>query len=257
MDRGDRAVAMSTHVLIVAGSDSSGGAGIVRDVETVSAFGLRACLAVTAITTQTHREVEQAEPVRPEMVAAQMRAALRANQVGAVKIGMLGTAAIVEAVTEVLIEHPAIPAMLDPVLAASSGRPLLEESGRIALTNRLMRLCRLMTPNLPELALLTGNASARDEAEAVRQTHLLLRQGAQAVLVKGGHGDGDSSTDILIEPGRPAVRFDAPRIAAELRGTGCMLASAIAANMALGISLEESARRAKAYVFDRLMERVS
>lgn len=257
MDRGDSAMAMTKHVLIVAGSDSSGGAGIARDIETVSAFRLRACLAVTAITVQTHRKVGAVEPVQPDLVAAQMRAALEANDVAAIKLGMLGSASTVVAVAAILAEHPAIPAVLDPVLASSSGRPLLDEAGRGALMDRLMPLCRLVTPNLPELALLTESEPAKNEGEAVRQANMLVGQGARAVLVKGGHGTGAVSTDILVESGKPNVRFDAPRLDAQLRGTGCMLASAIAANIALSRSLEEGVSRSKAHVLDRLTEQIA
>lgn len=258
MGRRDRAMAMSPYVLIVAGSDSSGGAGIARDIETVSAFGLRSCLALTAITVQTHRKVERVEPVSPDMVTAQMRAALDSNAVGAIKIGMLGTARIIDAVAAVLIDHPEVSVVLDPVLASSSGRLLLDETGRAALDERLLPLCRLVTPNLPELAILTHSGPAEgDGTEVIRQAGLLLDRGARAVLVKGGHGAGAASTDILVEPGKSAVRFDAPRINAEMRGTGCMLASAIAANIALGNSLEESLRRSKAYVLDRLLEQTA
>lgn len=257
MGRRDRAMAMSPYVLIVAGSDSSGGAGIARDIETVSAFGLRSCLALTAITVQTHRQVEHAELVRPELVAGQMRAALDTNAVGAIKIGMLGTAAIIDAVVAVLDDHQTIAVVLDPVLAASSGRLLLDATGRTALKGQLLPLCRLVTPNLPELALLTQSEPARNETEAIHQAGLLVDQGARAVLVKGGHGTGDTSTDILVERGRSPVSFDAPRVNAEMRGTGCMLASAIAANIALGNSLEESLRRSKTYVLDHLLEQTA
>ncbi|WP_244478782.1 MULTISPECIES: hydroxymethylpyrimidine/phosphomethylpyrimidine kinase [unclassified Mesorhizobium] len=257
MDRGDGAMAMTKHVLIVAGSDASGGAGIARDIETVSAFGLRACLAVTAITVQTHREVGAVELVQPDLVAAQMRAALEANEVAAIKLGMLGTAAIIDAVTAVLDDHPTLAVVLDPVLATTSGRLLLDATGRTALKGQLLPLCRLVTPNLPELALLTQSEPAGNEAETIHQAGLLVDQGARAVLVKGGHGTGDTSTDILVERGISPVSFDAPRIDAEMRGTGCMLASAIAANIALGRSLEESVSRSKAYVLDRLTEQIS
>lgn len=118
---------MTPHVLIIAGSDSSGGAGIARDVETVSAFGLRSCLAITAVTVQTYATVERIEPMPPELVAAQMRAAFAANPVAAVKIGMLGTAAAIEAVGAVLASNRQVPVVLDPVLASTSGRVLLED----------------------------------------------------------------------------------------------------------------------------------
>ncbi|RAZ87568.1 bifunctional hydroxymethylpyrimidine kinase/phosphomethylpyrimidine kinase [Mesorhizobium hawassense] len=243
-------MAMTPHVLIVAGSDSSGGAGIARDVETVSAFGLRSCLAVTAVTVQTHDTVEQIEHMPPELVAAQMRAAFAANQVAAVKIGMLGTAAAIEAVGSVLASSPKVPVVLDPVLVSTSGRLLLEEDAIDVLRRDLMPVCRLVTPNLIELATLNGSAPAPDEEGARHQGKELSRRVRTAVLVKGGHSAGSQSIDVLLQPNCPAVRFEAPRLPRGMRGTGCMLSSAIAASLALGLSLEDSVRSAKQYVFD-------
>jgi hydroxymethylpyrimidine/phosphomethylpyrimidine kinase len=254
MDRGDRAVALrrDPHVLVVAGSDSSGGAGIARDIETTAAFGLRACLAVTAVTVQTHEAVRAIEFMPPDLVAAQMHAAFDGNHVTAIKIGMLGTNATAEAVASVLCKHPSVPAVLDPVLVASSGFALTDASAVEALKRTLLPLCSIITPNLPEMALLAGTQLAEDEADLLRQGGLLLDDGAPAVLVKGGHASGDHSTDLLLCSGRTPVRFKAPRLNARMRGTGCMLASAIAANLALGASLEESARTAKWHVLQRL-----
>lgn len=246
-------MAMMPHVLIVAGSDSSGGAGLARDIETVSAVGLRACLAVTAITVQTHEAVERIEPVAPELIAAQMRAALAANPVAAIKIGMLGTAAGVDAVAAVLGESRSVPVVLDPVLASSSGRALLAGDAVESLRQKLLSLCAMVTPNLPELALLTGAPAATDRTDLIRQGHLLLEAGAKALLVKGGHATGAGSTDLLLRPNAEPVCFDAPRIAVEMRGTGCMLASAIAAYLARGETLETSVSRAKRYVFTKLL----
>ncbi len=254
MVRGDcaMAVAADPHVLVVAGTDSSGGAGVVRDIETVAAFGLRACIAVTAVTVQTHEAVREVAYMPPGLVAAQMRAAFDSNHVTAVKIGILGTRATAEAVASVLSEHPSVPAVLDPVLAASSGRALANGDVTAALRRVLLPLCRIVTPNLPELAALAGAREAADEQYVLEQVRALLDAGATAVLVKGGHGSGDRSTDLLMRPDREPVRFEAPRLAATMRGTGCMLSSALAANLARGVLLDDSVHSAKKHVLDQL-----
>lgn len=245
---------MTPHVLVVAGSDSSGGAGIARDIETIAAFGLRTCLAVTAVTVQTHEAVETVELVAPDLVAAQMRAALAANPVAAVKIGMLGTEAAVSVVAEVLEDHQALPIVLDPVLASTSGRALLTKGAVAVLREKLMPLCRIVTPNLPELALLTG---AVDDTEIEYQSRLLLEAGVSALLVKGGHASGEMSTDLLFRRGEPILRFDAPRLNASMRGTGCILSSAVAAQLALGVMIGEAVEYAKRHVFDALRGQIS
>ncbi|WP_454509209.1 hydroxymethylpyrimidine/phosphomethylpyrimidine kinase [Mesorhizobium sp. Arg314] len=243
---------MTPHVLIVAGSDSSGGAGIARDIETVSAFGLRSCLAVTAVTVQTHAVVEHVEQMPPDLVVAQMLAALAANSVKAIKIGMLGTNGAIAKAAMVMRDHPDIPVVLDPVLASSSGGALIMEDPVAALRGHLMPLCRIVTPNLPELAVLTGSAIAVDQACACRQGEELSRSVSTAVLVKGGHARGREAVDLLLQPDRLPLRLMAPRLPGEMRGTGCMLSSAIAASLALGGSLEESVRAAKHFVFNAL-----
>ncbi|RWH67354.1 hydroxymethylpyrimidine/phosphomethylpyrimidine kinase [Mesorhizobium sp.] len=243
-------MAMTPHVLIVAGSDSSGGAGIARDIETVSAFGLRSCLAVTAVTVQTHTAVERVEQMPPELIAAQMHAAFAANQVAAVKIGVLGTAAAIRTASSVLARNRQVPVVLDPVLASSSGGALLEEDAIDALRRDLIPACHLVTPNLLELAALTGSALALDEEAACQQGKQLSNTARTAVLVKGGHAQGSQAVDLLIPSDGPATRFGLARLQHGVRGTGCMLSSAIAASLALSISLEDSVRRAKRYVFE-------
>lgn len=242
----------AAHVLVVAGSDSSGGAGVGRDIETIAAFGLHACLAVTAVTVQTHGAINRVEQIPPDHIAAQMRAALAANTVASIKIGMLGTAAAVAAVSAVLTDNPRVPTVLDPVLASTSGHALIEEGAVDVLRSDLMPLCRLVTPNLVELAKLTGPAPARDEAGARLQGEQLARSIGCAVLVKGGHATGAHAVDLLVRPGLVPIRFEAPRLAAGMRGTGCMLSSAIAAGLALGLSLEASVGGAKRHVFEAL-----
>jgi hydroxymethylpyrimidine/phosphomethylpyrimidine kinase len=246
------ALTCEPHVLIVGGSDSSGGAGIARDIETIAALGVRTCIAVTAVTVQTHDDVKEIYNLQPGLVADQMRAALEANKVAAIKLGMLATEQIITAVVAVLCENRHIPAVLDPVLASSSGRPLLE-AGAIGVMKRdLMPLCRLVTPNLIELAILGGAQPAADDDDAVRQGQHLLAAKLQALLIKGGHATGSRSTDILLRSCQEPIRFDAPRLAGSMRGTGCMLASAIAAHLAIAEPLEDAVRKGKLFVFEKL-----
>ncbi|MEI9426246.1 bifunctional hydroxymethylpyrimidine kinase/phosphomethylpyrimidine kinase [Mesorhizobium sp. Cs1299R1N3] len=248
------ALRQEPHVLVVGGSDSSGGGGVARDIETISAVGVRTCLAVTAVTVQTHDAVIAIHHLQPGLVADQMRAALRANKVSAIKIGMLSTGRVIVAVAAVLSEYPWIPAVLDPVLASSSGRPLLEAKAIGAMKRDLMPLCRLVTPNLIELAALVGSELAADEDDALQQGKRLLAAGPQALLLKGGHATGPRSTDILLSSNQEPIRFEAPRVAGSMRGTGCMLASAIAAHLANARSLHDSVVEGKRFVLNRLKE---
>lgn len=179
------------------------------------------------------------------------------SPVGAVKIGMLGTAATIDAVAAVLASSLPVPVVLDPVLASTSGRALLDTEAIGALKRKLMPLSRLVTPNLPELALLSCRPVASSEQEIVGQAEILLATGMQAVLVKGGHAKGDRSTDLLVTFDGTQQSFEAPRLTGTMRGTGCMLASAIAANLALGAPLEAAVRRAKDHVFATLLASIS
>ncbi len=236
------AMNLAPHVLIIGGSDSSGGAGIIRDVETVAAFGLKSCVAITAVTAQTHDRAISVETVDATLVATQVRTAFQANTVAAIKIGMLANAEIVSQVANVLAEHPDIPVVVDPVLASSSCKQLLDDEGTTILLEKLLPLSALITPNLPELAALTGFPTID------RAANRLLEMGARAVLVKGGHASGHNSTDTLFTPHNPPITFSAKRQPHEMRGTGCTLASAIAAGLAGDQSLESAIERAKAYL---------
>ncbi len=242
---------MKPHVLVVAGSDSSGGAGVVRDIETLAAFGVKASVAITAVTVQTHGSVQHVEAVSPDIVAAQMRASLAANPVAAIKIGMLATADTVSAVAAVLADHPDVAVVLDPVLVSTSGTALLPEAAMPRLLD-LFRRCALVTPNLPELSWLVSDRSAHVALQAGE----LILAGAQAVLVKGGHGAGEQSIDLLVRPGLPDHPFASPRLTATMRGTGCMLASAIAARLAFGDELPAAILAAKSYVHGKLSEHI-
>jgi hydroxymethylpyrimidine/phosphomethylpyrimidine kinase len=243
-----------TAVLVIAGADSSGGAGLVRDVCTLAHFGVEALCAVTAVTAQSDTQVSAVHLVPPQMVSAQMHAALGSGRVRAIKVGMLGTRATVLAVAASAPPRAAVPLVLDPVLSASSGGELLDGAGRAALCERLLPRATLITPNIPEAAALLATQSARTEEELLRQGEALLALGPEAVLLKGGHGSGAEATDWLLRAGKPARRLAAARIAATRRGTGCALAAAIAAGLATGLELHEACARAKQYVLERLQQ---
>ena len=237
------------RVLIVAGSDSGGGAGIQADIRTVTVLGGHAMTAVTALTAQNTLGVFGVHPVPAEFVARQMRVALEDIGADAVKIGMLGTADVVEAVAEAL-ESPlaaGIPIVLDPVMAATRGGALLDEAGVTAMRRRLLPMATLFTPNLPEAAALTGlPASTAGEMGSVAKA--LLALGARNILLKGGHLAGDELVDLLVGTDARS-EFRHPRInSRHTHGTGCTLSSAIAAGLATGLPLVEAVARAVAYV---------
>jgi hydroxymethylpyrimidine/phosphomethylpyrimidine kinase len=241
-----------TRVLIIAGSDSSGGAGLTRDVATLAAFGVEAACALTAVTAQTDTRVTAVQALPASLVRAQIEAALRTGPVAAVKIGMLATGGIALAVAASLPEREEVPVVLDPVLGSTSGAALLDEEGRRALRERLLPRATLLTPNIPEAAVLLGEDPAASEAELRRQAERLLSLGPGAVLVKGGHATGAEAVDLLLEAGQPVRLLRAPRAARAQRGTGCMLSSAIAAGLALGLDLGAACARAKRHVSERL-----
>lgn len=250
MGRGDGALAlMAGAVLVVAGSDSSGGAGITRDVATLATLGLEASLAMTAVTVQTHAAVRHVEAVAAGLVGEQMQAALEAVPVGAVKIGMLPGADTILVVAAVLQRHPHLPVVVDPVLAASSGKALAAADGIALLRDRLFPLASLVTPNLPELARLSGREKAGSAPSALAQAEDLLSAGTRAVLVKGGHATNEvAAVDLLVRPSAAPHPFCLPRLAGSMRGTGCMLSTAIAAGLAEGRGLVHAIERAKTLV---------
>jgi hydroxymethylpyrimidine/phosphomethylpyrimidine kinase len=239
--------------LSIAGSDSSGGAGIQADLKTFSALGVYGASAVTALTAQNTAGVAAIHIVPPAFIRAQIDAVFDDLAVGAVKIGMLGTEDAIAAVSEALHRQCAAPVVLDPVMIAGSGDPLLDEGAEFAIRSHLMPLATIVTPNLPEAARLLGAAEAVDEKMMVRQGELLLTLGPKAVLIKGGHGAGDEAVDIFLD-GTNVVRLAADRIPTRnTHGTGCTLASAIAAFLAGGMSLLDSVRHGKAYLTNALL----
>jgi hydroxymethylpyrimidine/phosphomethylpyrimidine kinase len=239
---------MTTPIaLTIAGSDSGGGAGIQADLKTFAACGLHGASVITALTAQNGRGVFAVHAVPADFIAAQIDAVFSGFRVGAVKIGMLGSAAAIAAVGDGLARHGAKNVVLDPVLAASSGKTLLPAEAIGALRTLIAR-ASVLTPNLPEAALLLDAAVARDEDEMRRQAKTLLALGPAAVLIKGGHGRGPESVDLLVEADA-CTRFAAPRLdTRNTHGSGCTLAAAIAAGLAKGASLAEAVREAKAYV---------
>lgn len=237
---------MIARVLAIAGSDSSGGAGIQADIKTISLLGAYAAAAITAVTVQDTRGVAAVHPVPPDLVAAQIRAVLADIGADAVKIGMLGDTATIEAVADALRDF-AGPVVLDPVMVAKGGAPLLELAAISALVADLLPMAALVTPNASELEALTGTEIA-DEADLLLAAQELLGLGARAVLAKGGHLAGAEVVDWLVSP-NGHQRFASPRIETRhTHGTGCTLASAIAAGLAKGLALERAVAEARAYV---------
>jgi len=236
------------RVLVIAGSDSSGGAGIQADIMTITALGAHAATAITAITAQDSRAVHAVHLLPTALVTAQIERALADPGADAVKIGMLGNAAITAAVAAVLRSAAGPPVIIDPVLSASSGARLLAEDAIEVLRAELFPLAMLVTPNVPEAAFLSGIAIHDLPSMELAARSLVAKGKSGAVLVKGGHLPGEMVTDVLATA-EGIRRFEAPRLPGlPRRGTGCTLASAIAAGIAQGLALEDSIRCARAYV---------
>ncbi|MBB3948860.1 bifunctional hydroxymethylpyrimidine kinase/phosphomethylpyrimidine kinase [Aureimonas jatrophae] len=233
--------------LTIAGSDSGGGAGIQADLKTFSALGLFGASVVTAVTAQNTHGVRAVETLSPDIVGAQIDAVLDDLAVDAIKIGMVSRSDVIRRIADRLRAHGRR-AVLDPVMVATSGDRLLEEEALDALRIELLPLALVATPNLPEAALLAAAPQADDEAAMRAQGERIRALGAEAVLVKGGHGAGASSVDILVTPDA-AFRFAAPRIATTSdHGTGCTLSAAIAAHLARGLVLDAAVEQARAYL---------
>jgi hydroxymethylpyrimidine/phosphomethylpyrimidine kinase len=233
--------------LTIAGSDSSGGAGIQSDLKTFAALGVYGASVITALTAQNTTGVAAVHDVPADFIAAQIDAVFSDLDVGAVKIGMLGNAAAAGAVAAGLDRHRPRNVVLDPVMVASTGADLLRADAMDGLRS-LMSRADVITPNLFEAAALLDAPLACDEDTMLGQAQKLLQLGAAAVLIKGGHGGGPESVDLLVEADGCA-RFTAPRIATKnTHGTGCTLAAAVTAGLAKGLALNAAVREAKAYV---------
>jgi len=239
---------MTPIAVTIAGSDSSGGAGVQADLKTFAALGVYGASVLTALTAQNTRGVAAIHDVPADFIAAQIDAVFSDLDIAAVKIGMLSQAVAIEAVARGLARHRAKNIVLDPVMIASSGDALLASQAIETLRRELIPRALVVTPNLPEAAALTDASLARNEGEMEVQAREILSLGARHVLIKGGHGQGDDSVDLLIGEGE-VVRLSAKRIATKnTHGTGCTLSSAIAAGLAKGLGLTAAAQAAKTYV---------
>jgi hydroxymethylpyrimidine/phosphomethylpyrimidine kinase len=236
------------NVLTIAGSDSGGGAGIQADLKTFSALGTYGASVITALTAQNTRAVTAIHDVPPEFVAAQLDTVFDDIDFAATKIGMLSRPEIIDAVADGLTRHGAANIVLDPVMVAKSGDRLLRPEAIAALKARLLPLVTVITPNLPEAAVLLDLEAPQDEAGMIDAAAGLRELGPKAVLLKGGHMAGKDSVDVLDDGDEP-LTLVAPRVAtANTHGTGCTLSAAIAALLARGLPLREAVREAKAYV---------
>jgi len=239
------------RVLIIAGSDSGGGAGVQADIKTVTALGGYAATAITAVTVQNTLGVSGVHPIPLDIVKAQARAVLDDIGADVIKTGMLGSAEIVALVAR-LVEQAGLPAVIDPVMVAKGGASLLAGQAVRAVRERLVPQAALLTPNAPEAAALTGLAVETTD-DLRRAGEALLAAGARAVLMKGGHVPGARLVDILMTA-RGETAFEGERIdTRHTHGTGCTLASACATGIAQGLSLEAAVARAWTYVHQAMV----
>ena len=239
-----------SRVLIIAGSDSGGGAGLQADLKAVTMLGGFAATAVTAITVQNTLGVHGVHPLPLDLIEAQARAVLDDIGADAIKTGMLGSVEVVERVAAIL-DTSAAPAVVDPVMVAKGGHPLLAEAAVAAVRDLMIPRAALLTPNAPEAEALTG-LEVRDLDGQRRAGEALLALGARAVLMKGGHVPGETVLDLLLTPAGETV-LEGPRVETRhTHGTGCTLASACAAGLARGLPLERAVAEAWAYVAEAI-----
>lgn len=242
---------MQGRVLIVAGSDSGGGAGIQADIKTVTCLGGYAMTAITALTAQNTLGVDGVRGVEPAFIQQQMRTVLSDLGADCIKTGMLHDDPTIEAVGEVLAEVPDIPVVVDPVMVAQSGAPLLAPESVETLKRILVPRAQIITPNVPEAERLAG-MTIRTRADLEHAGRALVEQGVSAALVKGGHLESETAVDVLATHADTHV-FEGPRIATRhTHGTGCTLASGIAAGRAQGHDLFGAVQRARAYLLEAL-----
>ena len=238
------------RVLIIAGSDSSGGAGIQADIKTCAAFGTYSATAVTAVTAQNTMGVQQVEIMPAALVRAQIQSVLSDIGADVIKIGMLGSAEIIDVVAQEIEESDAF-IILDPVMVATSGDNLLDPDAIEILKTKLLPLADLVTPNVPEAEILTG-LKIDDVDDLTKAGDALLKMNVYAALMKGGHLKGKSVFDVLVSE-EGANIMSGPRIhSRHTHGTGCTLASAVAACMAQGATLEQAVMTAREFVFQAI-----
>jgi hydroxymethylpyrimidine/phosphomethylpyrimidine kinase len=237
-------------VLTIGGSDPTAGAGVQGDLRTIAGLGAYGVCAITAVTVQDTVGVAVSRTVDATLLGQQLAAIAVDLPIAAAKAGMLGSGANVAATADFLAAHPGVPFVLDPVLASTGGTALLDDAGRETLLRRLLPHATVITPNLPELTLLTG-LPVRDADQVDRAAQQLLALGAEAVLVTGGHATGDEVADALYAGGQPDI-WRSPRLDVAIHGTGCALAAGIAVGLARGLALREAIERARADLGRRL-----
>jgi len=239
---------MTPIALTIAGSDSSGGAGVQADLKTFAALGVYGASVITALTAQNTKGVTGIHQVPAAFVTAQIDAVFSDLEVNAVKIGMVAELSVINAIAAGLARWSPKHVVLDPVMVATSGDRLLAAEAVDALRTKLISRASLITPNLPEAAVLLDEPMASSESAIESQGRRLFAMGCQAVLIKGGHGEGAESIDYLVSPSG-TIALAAPRIATQnTHGTGCSLSSAVAAGLAKGEDMETAVRHAKAWI---------
>lgn len=239
--------------MTIAGSDSGGGAGIQADLKTFSALGVYGCSAISSLTAQNTQGVQAVLTITPSFVDAQIASVLCDIQVGAIKTGMLATAEIIQTVVNALASYKSIPLVVDPVMVATSGDRLLAEDAIEILIEQLMPRAILITPNLHEAAAILGVPMANTIDDMREQARAILSLGAQAVLIKGGHGGGREATDLLLTQEQEFL-FSAARVNTKnTHGTGCTLASAVTAGLAKNMPLHDAVAMAKEYLHNALV----
>ncbi|WP_020592026.1 bifunctional hydroxymethylpyrimidine kinase/phosphomethylpyrimidine kinase [Kiloniella laminariae] len=234
--------------LTIAGSDSGGGAGIQADIKTLSALGVYAASVITALTAQNTRKVQSIFPVSPDFIQDQIHTVFEDLDIRAIKIGMLGDTTVIEAVATALKLYPSVSIVLDPVMVAKSGDKLLQPDAIDSLREQLLPLATILTPNLPEAAVLAGQNEPRNLVEMKDLLEKLMQPNGPAILLKGGHLAGASSDDLFFD-GQETICLASPRIETRnSHGTGCTLSAAIAAGLAKNLSLYEAVTTAKEYL---------
>jgi hydroxymethylpyrimidine/phosphomethylpyrimidine kinase len=238
--------------MTIAGSDSGGGAGIQADLKTFTALGVYGTTVLTAITAQNTLGVQGVLPIDPAMVAQQLESVLSDIGTDAVKTGMLFSAPIIEVVAERLKAHGVTNLVIDPVMVAKGGAPLLQAEATEALKRALLPLALVVTPNLPEAEVLTG-LTVTDRVGMRRAGEAILALGARAVVIKGGHLEGEEAVDLFLTAAGEPVWLPAPRLATRhTHGTGCTFSAAMAAGLAQGLELLEAVRQAKRFITDAI-----
>jgi len=234
--------------LTIAGSDSSGGAGIQADIKTFSSLGVYSASVITNITAQNTCSVHSVHPLPIDVVEAQLRAVFGDLNISCVKIGMLNSSSIIKLVSQILQEYRPKHIVLDPVMISSSGKPLIEANAIEALKTQLFPISTIVTPNIPEAATLLNSSQAKSKSAMYETITKLNKLGSHSVLLKGGHLIGDTCTDLLSESDI-IHEFSQARIATNnTHGTGCTLSSAISANLALGSSIKDAVFKANVYL---------